>query len=200
MRTTLIRCEWFLAGAALLSAAPQQGAKSVLLVSTIFGDHMVLQRGKPNATWGWSTPGDKVRIELAERSATVAGADGRWQARIESPAAGGPHTLRIAGQQQAVAWTDVLVGDAWICAGQSDMQFGGEKPAEFAIAKDDQRWYWAYARVEDDPVVVSSPRAVRYAWQTNSAPTLLNGAGLPAVPFRTDHWPGITAGRTRHDF
>ena len=104
MRTTLIRCVWFLAGAALLFAAPQQGAQPLPFVSPIFGDHMVLQRGKPNAIWGWSTPGDKVRIELAERSATaVAGADGRWQARIESPAAGGPYTLRIAGQQQAVA-------------------------------------------------------------------------------------------------
>lgn len=77
----------------------------------------------------------------------------------------------------------------------------GEKPAEFAIAGDDRKWYWANARIEGDTVVVSSPsvpdpKAVRYAWQANPAATLLNGAGLPAVPFRTDHWPGITAGRT----
>lgn len=125
MRTTLSRCVWLLAAAALLFAVPQQGAPPLPFVSPIFGDHMVLQRGKPNAIWGWSTPEDKVRIELAERSATaVAGADGRWQAHIEPPAAGGPYTLRIAGQQQAVQWTDVLVGDVWICAGQSNMQFG----------------------------------------------------------------------------
>jgi len=64
---------------------------------------------------------------------------------------------------------------------------------------------WAHARVQGDTVVVSSPsvpdpKAVRYAWQANPAATLFHGAGLPAVPFRTDSWPGITAGRTRHDF
>jgi sialate O-acetylesterase len=67
MRTTLIRCVWLLAGAALLFAAPQQGAPPLPFVSPIFGDHMVLQRGNSPSIWGWSTPGDKVRIELAER-------------------------------------------------------------------------------------------------------------------------------------
>jgi sialate O-acetylesterase len=41
---------------------------------------------------------------------------------------------------------------------------------------------------------VPDPKAVRYAWQSNPAATLLNGAGLPASPFRTDDWPGITEG------
>ena len=72
---------------------------------------------------------------------------------------------------------------------------------EFAIAGDDRKWYWAEARVEGDSVIVSSkavpnPRAVRYAWQSNPMATLFNGAGLPAVPFRTDDWPGVTVGKT----
>jgi sialate O-acetylesterase len=73
----------------------------------------------------------------------------------------------------------------------------GAKPEEFAIAGDDRRWYWADARIEGDTVVVSSssvpnPKEVRYAWQSNPAATLFNGAGLPGVPFRTDNWPGLT--------
>ena len=73
----------------------------------------------------------------------------------------------------------------------------GEKLEEFAIAGEDQKWYWADARIEGDTVVVSSasvpnPKEVRYAWQSNPAATLFNGAGLPAGPFRTDNWPGIT--------
>jgi sialate O-acetylesterase len=68
---------------------------------------------------------------------------------------------------------------------------------EFAIAGDDRKWYWADARIEGKRVIVSSPsvpnpREVRYAWQSNPSATLLNGAGLPAAPFRTDLWPGIT--------
>ena len=73
----------------------------------------------------------------------------------------------------------------------------GEKLAEFTVAGDDHKWYWADARIEGDTIIVSSPsvpnpKAVRYAWQSNPAANLFNGAGLPAAPFRTDSWPGIT--------
>jgi sialate O-acetylesterase len=73
----------------------------------------------------------------------------------------------------------------------------GDKLAEFSIAGDDRKWVWADARIEGDTVIVSSPSVphpveVRYAWQSNPAATLFNGAGLPAAPFRTDHWPLVT--------
>jgi sialate O-acetylesterase len=69
----------------------------------------------------------------------------------------------------------------------------GDKLGEFSIAGKDCKWYWADARIEGDAVIVSSPKvpnpvAARYAWQANPAATLFNGAGLPAVPFRTDNW------------
>jgi sialate O-acetylesterase len=73
----------------------------------------------------------------------------------------------------------------------------GDKPGEFSVAGKDRQWHWAEAKVEGDSVVVSSPavpdpQAARYAWQANPAATLFNGIGLPAVPFRTDNWPGVT--------
>jgi len=73
----------------------------------------------------------------------------------------------------------------------------GAKLEEFTIAGEDRKWYWADAHIEGDTIVVSSPsvpnpKEVRYAWQSNPAATLFNGAGLPAVPFRTDTWPAIT--------
>jgi sialate O-acetylesterase len=111
------------AGAAF--AQPQTAAAPKPFVSPIFADHMVMQRGKPNAIWGWSQPGDTLRVEIGGNSATgTAGADGKWQARIQPPAAGGPYTVKIAGSQQTVELQDVLVGDVWICSGQSNMQFG----------------------------------------------------------------------------
>lgn len=92
-------------------------------VSPIFGDNMVLQRGKPNPIWGWSEPGDNVRVEIQGRSATaVAGPDGRWQVKLDPPPAGGPYTIKISGQQSVVLH-EVLVGDVWLCGGQSNMQF-----------------------------------------------------------------------------
>ncbi|MGQ9633128.1 MAG: sialate O-acetylesterase [Bryobacteraceae bacterium] len=100
-------------------------AGSLPLVSPIFGDHMVLQRGKLNAIWGWSQPGDTVLVQIGENSVTAtAGSDGRWQVQIKPPDPGGPYTLKIAGRQQSIELRDVLVGDVWIAAGQSNMQFG----------------------------------------------------------------------------
>jgi sialate O-acetylesterase len=107
----------FAAGTGTAAAGP------LPLLSTIFGNEMVLQRGKPDALWGWARPGDAVRVRLASRSATgVAGRDGRWQVRIVPPAVGGPYTLEVTDGRRAVVLRDVLVGDVWICGGQSNME------------------------------------------------------------------------------
>ena len=97
---------------------------SLPFVSPMFGDNMVLQRGKPNTIWGWSKPGDVVRVDIAGHTAkTVTGADGRWQATIQPPAPGGPYTINIDGPQ-TVELHEVLVGDIWLCGGQSNMELG----------------------------------------------------------------------------
>ncbi len=75
---------------------------------------------------------------------------------------------------------------------------GGEPLKGFAIAGEDHKFVWADARIEGETVVVSSaqvakPVAVRYAWANNPVCNLYNKAGLPASPFRTDGWPGVTA-------
>ncbi len=104
----------------------QNGDKAAVqplpFVSPIFGDNMVLQRGKTNTIWGWSDPGDKVQIDIAGNHATgVAGVDGRWMVKIQPPPAGGPYSLTIKGHQ-TVELRNVLVGDVWLCGGQSNMQ------------------------------------------------------------------------------
>jgi sialate O-acetylesterase len=70
----------------------------------------------------------------------------------------------------------------------------------FAVAGADRRFHWAEAQIEGNTVIVSSrevtaPVAVRYAWGDSPVCNLFNREGLPASPFRTDDWPGITAGR-----
>lgn len=69
----------------------------------------------------------------------------------------------------------------------------------FQIAGADKVWHWAKAKIDGDEVIVSSeevphPVAVRYGWADNPVCNLFNSAGLPAHPFRTDDWPGVTAG------
>jgi sialate O-acetylesterase len=67
----------------------------------------------------------------------------------------------------------------------------------FAVAGADRKFKWAQAKIDGDTVIVWSPDvplpiAVRYGWSNNPAVNLINGAGLPASPFRSDDWPGIT--------
>lgn len=76
----------------------------------------------------------------------------------------------------------------------------GGAPKGFAIAGDDHKFVWAEARIEGKSIVVWSkdvakPVAVRYGWADNPVTNLYNGFGLPASPFRTDDWPGITVNR-----
>jgi sialate O-acetylesterase len=70
----------------------------------------------------------------------------------------------------------------------------------FAVAGADRQFHWATARIDGDTVIVSSPEvakpvAVRYAWGDSPRCNLFNKDGLPASPFRTDDWPGITGGQ-----
>ena len=100
-------------------------ASALPFVSTMFGDNMVLQRGKSDCIWGWAKAGDVIKVQIAGHTArAVAGPDGRWKADIEPPAPGGPYTLKVTGPDQAVEFHEVLVGDVWLCGGQSNMQLG----------------------------------------------------------------------------
>ncbi|HOD82766.1 MAG: hypothetical protein BWX88_03694 [Planctomycetes bacterium ADurb.Bin126] len=76
----------------------------------------------------------------------------------------------------------------------------GDKLTGFSIAGEDKKFVWADAVIDGECVVVCSdkvaaPKAVRYAWADNPECNLYNKAGLPASPFRTDDWPGVTAGK-----
>ena len=101
--------------------AQTAGAKALPFLSPIFGDNMVLQRGRADAIWGWAEPGESVRVEIGDKIATgVAGPDRRWQVKIEPPVTAGPYTVRISGHQ-TLELHNVMVGDVWLCGGQSNM-------------------------------------------------------------------------------
>jgi sialate O-acetylesterase len=93
-------------------------------LNNMFGDHMVLQQGIANRIWGRADPGEKVTVSIAGQThATTAGEDGSWEVRLDPIAEyGGPHTLTVKGTNE-VSFSDVLVGEVWICSGQSNMQW-----------------------------------------------------------------------------
>lgn len=114
----------FLISSAVGQNPASSTAKPLPFLSPIFGDNMVLQRGKINTIWGWSDPGDVIQVKIADQTASgTAGADRHWQVKIQPPPVGGPYSMTVTGHQ-SIDLHNVMVGDVWLCGGQSNMQFG----------------------------------------------------------------------------
>ena len=97
-------------------------AQADVSLNNMFGDHMVLQQGIKNKIWGKADPGEAVTVTLGSQThSTTAGVDGLWHVFLDPVAEyGGPHSLAIKGKN-TVTLNDVLIGEVWVCAGQSNM-------------------------------------------------------------------------------
>src|SRR6516164_2147230 len=95
-----------------------------LKLSAIISDHMVLQQNLANPIWGWDTPGTQVTVTFAGKAkSTQAGPDGKWTVKLDpTPANDQPQVLTISGTEKKEI-VDVLVGEVWMCSGQSNMGF-----------------------------------------------------------------------------
>jgi sialate O-acetylesterase len=109
-----------------------------LTLGAVFSDHMVLQRDKAVPVWGSADPNEQITVEFAgQKENTIAGADGKWLVKLNPMAASAEsRTLLVRSGQQdrKVEVADVLVGDVWLAAGQSNMAMSVAKSGESAIA------------------------------------------------------------------
>ncbi|MBC7889768.1 MAG: sialate O-acetylesterase [Ferruginibacter sp.] len=97
-----------------------------------FGDHMVLQRNSKVPVWGMADPGEKVTLVFNKQTVTAtANAGGSWMINLAKLSAGGPYTMTITGNN-SITFSDVYVGEVWICSGQSNM--------DMTVAKEDRYW------------------------------------------------------------
>lgn len=93
-------------------------------VARLFSDNMVLQRDAVVPVWGSASPGTDITVTVADRIATVtADAAGKWRAELEPMEAGGPYEFVISGGGRSLSFGNVLVGDVWVCSGQSNMEW-----------------------------------------------------------------------------
>ena len=123
----LIECcrfSLFLVGLSSILAVIPKGSMADVKVPAIFGDHMVLQRDQTLKFWGWAEPQENVVVQLGSTKAiTQAGIDGKWRLELPPmPASKVPATLVIAGKNR-IEFQDVLVGEVWVCSGQSNMEW-----------------------------------------------------------------------------
>jgi sialate O-acetylesterase len=159
-----------------------------LTVSSVFTDHAVLQAEKPVPVWGWAEPGAEVKVAFAGQSLSAkADADGAWRVNLAPmPASAESRTMSIASGGEEKSFSDVLVGEVWLCAGQSNMRME----------------LWPQARVEQhagretdgyfDSMTVDEPlvRAFHVAqeWSVKPRKTLVKPA----------HWKPFTPGSCKN--
>jgi sialate O-acetylesterase len=94
------------------------------LLGELFVDHAVLQRDRPIEVFGQAAAGEEVTVTLAgARAQARADAQGRWALQLPALPAGGPHELTARGDSRTQTARDVLVGDVWLCSGQSNMEW-----------------------------------------------------------------------------
>jgi sialate O-acetylesterase len=95
-------------------------------LNSLFGDNMVIQRDSEVCVWGKAEPGEVVSVSTTlnrKSKKTIADTKGDWQTFIKTPTAGKKFELFAKGQSNSVVIKNIIAGDIWVCAGQSNMGF-----------------------------------------------------------------------------
>ncbi len=159
------------------------------LLHPLFADHAVLQRDIPVPVWGWAAPGAEITVSFGgqEKNAT-AGSDGKWMASLDpmkasnkgrklivtSTGANQAPSGALSGEMERVLISDVLVGDVWICSGQSNMEMGIEAcqvPDEIAAANFPQ----IRLLMVPKKIAYTPESTLQCAWQPCSPTTIIQG-------------------------
>ena len=91
----------------------------------VIGDNMVLQRGKAAHIWGWAEPGEQIMVSASWRTmawGVTANKEGRWSFEMSPPKTAGPHEMTVSSKN-TITINNILVGEVWVCSGQSNMQW-----------------------------------------------------------------------------
>lgn len=107
--------------ALLLSLAVS--ARAHVQLPALFSDNMVLQQGMPVTVWGYAHDGDVVTVKFRGQKVSATTHNLKWSVKLRSLKAGGPDTLTIATDDHTTTLTNVLVGEVWVCSGQSNMEW-----------------------------------------------------------------------------
>ncbi len=130
---TVRNLAWLTGTALMLHQFAIIPAMADIRLPAVFSDKMVLQQGDDVRVWGEAEPGEQLAITLGDSSsAATADESGKWATSIAAPPAGGPYELAISGKEARVVFTDVLVGEVWLCSGQSNMNWPVDQSTELA--------------------------------------------------------------------
>lgn len=111
-------------------------ANAEISLPNFFSSNMVLQRDQPIKIWGLADKNESVSVTIdGIKQKTMAGKDGKWKLEMPAMKYGGPYEIKVEGKENSITLSNVLIGDVWICSGQSNMEFNldGDLTADEAI-------------------------------------------------------------------
>jgi sialate O-acetylesterase len=172
MYLTVMMLGW----ASLMGNASEVDSKPLL--HPLFADHAVLQRDSRVPVWGWTQPGATITVSFAgQKKKTTAATDGKWMAYLDPmPACKTSRTLKVQSTEpnKKIKISDILVGDVWICSGQSNMEMGiGEcnVPGDIAAAN-----YPSIRLLNVPKKIAYTPEStLKCSWQPCSPETIIQG-------------------------
>jgi len=103
---------------------------SAIRLPNIIGSHMVIQQNAKFTIWGWGGPSEKITIKASwdtTNYSCITNSGAKWSTELNTPAAGGPYTISIKGDNSNVVLEDVMIGEVWVCSGQSNMEWSGDQ-------------------------------------------------------------------------
>ena len=97
---------------------------AMIKVSGVFADNMVIQRDAPVKVWGWGDKGETVTVIFnGQNQRTRTNNDGYWELQLKEMSFGGPYEMTVSGKSNEIKIKNILIGDVWVCSGQSNMEF-----------------------------------------------------------------------------
>jgi sialate O-acetylesterase len=117
-----------------LFAFVQSVSYSQLRLPSVLSPGIVLQQNDSANLWGWANPGERITVSESwdnQIAGVTAPADGRWKLKIKTPGAGGPYIITVKGWSMPIQLTDVMIGEVWVCSGQSNMEWSYYNGAKY---------------------------------------------------------------------
>lgn len=145
-----------------------------LKVSKLFSDHAVLQRDQPIKVWGWAKKKASVTISFnGKKHKARSDKQGKWEVTMPAMKAGGPYEMTIKNSREIISFQDILIGDVWICSGQSNMEWtvsnSNDATAEIEHANDKGIRHFkipkSYAKMPEETLAGGE-------WQVTNAETI----------------------------
>lgn len=159
--------------------------KASIELTSIFSDHIVLQQKTENLIWGKAEPNTNLKIKPSWGNIvnTRSNDKGNWKAKISTPEAGGPYTIEISSKWDRKIINDVMIGEVWLCSGQSNMRMplNGSHPIENGIETIESADYPKIRMFNVEKTVATTPQTdINGDWIVCSPKT---AGGLSAVAF-----------------